>query len=90
MILSIFLQINPWVRPKVYDSDEFLKFLESFAAKIQTDPKIEAEWQSFHSLIKVPAEFKVDERTLSSRDLFKELTKISLKAKSSQMATGGT
>ena len=57
---------------------------------ISKDPKIEAEWKSFHSLIKVPAEFKVDERTQCSRDLFKELTQVTLKAKSGQMVTGGT
>ena len=73
-----------------YDWDEILKVLEQITTKILNDPKIEADWKSFHSLIKVPSEFKVTERTLSSRDLFKELTQVSLKAKSGQMATGGT
>ena len=50
----------------------------------------EADWKSFHCLIKIPDEFKVDERTQCSRDLFKELTKLTLTAKSSQMVTGGT
>ena len=71
-------------------SDEILKVLESTANKILNDPKIEADWLSFHSLIKVPAEFKVDVRTFSSRDLFKELTQVSLKARSGEMTTGGT
>ena len=53
-------------------------------------PEIEADWKSFHSLIKVPAEFKVDEQTQCSRDVLKELTHLSLKAKSGQMVTGGT
>ena len=88
--MNIFLQIDPSKRPKSKDSDEILEVLESLAAKIQTDPKIEADWLSFHSLIKVPAEFKIDERTLSSRDLYKEITQMNLKAKSGQMATGGT
>ena len=57
---------------------------------ISNDPKIEADWKSFHSLVKVPAEFKVDEWTQCSQDLLKELTQISLKAKSGQMVTGGT
>ena len=57
---------------------------------ISTDPRIESDWKSFHSRIKLPAGFKVDERTQCSRDLFKELTQVSLKAKSGQMATGGT
>merc|ERR1719394_2118280 len=81
------LQIDSGKRPQ---SDEILKVLESLERKIRYDPKIEADWLSFHSLIKVPAEFKVDERTLSSRDLFKEITQINLNAKSGQMATGGT
>ena len=71
-------------------SDKILKVLESLARKIKTDPTIEDDWQLLHSPIKIPAEFKVDERTLSSRDLFKELTQVSLKAKSGQMVTGGT
>ena len=57
---------------------------------ISTDPRIESGWKSFHSRIKLPAGFKVDERTQCSRDLFKELTQVSLKAKSGQMVTGGT
>ena len=57
---------------------------------ISTDPQIEVDWKSFRSLIKVPAKFKVDERTQCSRDVFKELTQVSLKAKSGQMVTGGT
>ena len=73
-----------------YDCDGILKVLESTATKIRNDPKIEASWKSFHSLIKVPSRFKVAERTLSSRDLFQELTQVSLKAKTGRMATGGT
>ena len=71
-------------------SDEILKVLESLASKIRNNPKIEADWLSFHSLIKVSAVFKVDQRTLSSRDLFKEITQMNLNVKSGQMATGGT
>ena len=82
-----FFQVNPDKRPGVAD---ILKVLESTAEIISNDPKIESDWKSFHSLIKVPAEFKVDERTQCSRDLFKELTQVSLKAKSGQMVTGGT
>ena len=95
-ILNIFLQVNQNKRPTVTDelgnpqSDEILKVLESLARKIQIDPKIEADWRTSFSLIKVSAEFKVDERTLSSRDLFKEITQMNLKAKSGQMATTGT
>ena len=88
--MIVFLQIDPSQRPELKRSDEILKVLESLGTKIQTDPKIEADWLSFHSLIKVPAEFKVDERTLSSRDLFQEITQMNLNAKSGQMATGGT
>ena len=82
-----FVQITWSNRPKIAD---VLKILESTAVLISTDPQIESDWKSFHSLIKVPAEFKVDERTQCSRDLFKELTQVSLKAKSGQMVTGGT
>ena len=57
---------------------------------ISNDSTIEADWKSFNSLIKVPAEFKVNERTQCSRDLLKELTAVSLKAKSGGIVTGGT
>ena len=92
--MNIFLQIDPYKRPTLVEghgreSDEILKVLESLAANIQNDPKIEADWQSFNSL-EVSAEFKVDERTLSSRDVFQEITQMNLNAKSGQMVTGGT
>ena len=89
MISNNFLQIDSSKRPNV-KFNRVSKDLESLAAKIQNNPKIEADWISFHSLIKVPAEFKVDERTLTSLDLFKEITKMNLNAKSGQMVTGGT
>ena len=88
--MNIYLQIDPSKRPEFVNSDEILKVLETLARKIRNDPKIESDWRSFHSLIKVPAEFKIDERTLSSRDLYKEITQMNLKAKSGQMVTGGT
>ena len=81
------LKINSYKRPKV---DDVLNILGSTLALISKDPKIEEDWKSFHSLIKVPADFKVDERTQCSRDLFQELTQLTLKAKSGQMVTGGT
>ena len=81
------LQITSSNRPAI---DDVLEILESTAVLISTDPQIESDWKSFHSLIKVPAEFKVDERTQCSRDVFNEVTQVSLKAKSGQMVTGGT
>ena len=82
-----FLQIDSEKRPEV---DEVLNFLEYISALISKDPKIEAYWKSFHSLIKVPAEFKVDERTQCSRDVFNEITQITLSAKTGRMVTGDT
>ena len=70
--------------------DDILEVLEQLASKIQNDPGIESDWQSSHSLITISTEFKVDERTLSSRDLYKEITQMNLSAKSGQIATGGT
>ena len=89
-IFNIFLQMDPSERPALFESDAILKVLESLARKIRNDPKIEADWLSFHSLIKVPAEFNVDERTLSSRDLFKEISQMNLNVKSGEIVTGGT
>ena len=82
-----FVQITLSNRPTIND---VLKILQSTAILISTNPRIEADWKSFHSLIKVPAEFKVDGRTQCSRDVFYEITQVSLKAKSGQMVTGGT
>ena len=81
------LQVCPENRPVIRN---VLEKLKATTALISNNPKIEADWKSFHSLIKVPDEFKVDERTQCSQDLLKELTQISLKAKSGQMVTGGT
>ena len=86
--MNNFLQIDPSKRLESYKSGEIYEVLELL--KFEDYPKIEADWLSFHSLIKVPADFEVDERTLSSRDLYKEITKMNLSAKSGQMATGGT
>ena len=93
--MIIFLQIDSSKRPTLVDhqdqkSDEILKVLDSLGRKIRSDPKIEADWLSFHSLITVPAEFRADESTLSSRDLYKEISQINFNAKSGQMATEGT
>ena len=66
------------------------KILESIEALVLNDAKIESDWKSFHYLIKVPAHLKVDERTQCSRDVFKEITQVNLKAKSGRMVTGGT
>ena len=85
--MNNFLQIDPSKRLESYKSGEIYEVLELL--KFEDYPKIEADWLSFHSLIKVPADFEVDERTLSSRDLYKEITKMNLSAKSGQMATGG-
>ena len=82
-----FLQTNPNSRPYVED---VLKILETTAVLISNDPKIETDWKSFNSQIKVSGEFKVDERTQCSRDVLKELTAVSLKAKSGKIVTGGT
>ena len=81
------LQVNPENRPVIQN---VLKKLKATTVLIAKDPKIEDDWKSFHSFIKVPAEFKVDERTQCSQDLLKELTQISLKANNGQMVTGGT
>ena len=85
--LQNLLQIDPSKRPSI---SEVLKILDSTGALISNDPKIEVDWKSFHSLIKVPAEFNVDEQTQCSRDVFNEISQISLKAKSGQTITGGT
>ena len=66
------------------------KILESIEALVLNDAKIESDWKSFHYLIKVPAHLKVDERTQCSRDVFKEIRQVTLKAKSGQMVTRGT
>ena len=93
--MNIFLQIDRSKRPKFVDenakrSDKIIQVLESLATKTKTYPEIEADWLSFHSIIKVRTDLKVDERTLSSRDLYQEITQMNLKAKSGQIATGGT
>ena len=62
-----------------------MKVLESLEEKIRNDPKIESVWESFHFFIEVPAEFKVDERTLFSFDVYKEIAQIHFNAKYGHM-----
>ena len=64
--------------------------LSSATTKIAGKPKIEVHWKKFHSEINVSAEIKVGERTQASRDLFKEVTQVNLRANTAKMATGGT
>ena len=81
------LQIYPKERPCVA---KVLEILESTAALISNDPKIEVDWKSFHSLIKISTKFRVDERTQCSRDVFNEITQLSLSVESGKIVTGGT
>ena len=85
--LQNYLQIDQYKRPEVAD---VIKILDSTAALISNDPQIESDWRSFHSLIKIPAEFMVQEMTQCSRDLFKEVSQLTFIAKSGQMLTEGT
>ena len=72
--------------------DDVTPVLLSVANKVQKNPEIELEWKMFHSEIKIDENFNVDERTQASRDVFKELFGISLKAKNThtQIVTDGT
>ena len=64
--------------------------LLSAMTEIVEKPEIEVDWKKFHSEINVPAESKVYERTQASRDMFKKATQVNLRAKTAQIATGGT
>ena len=79
--------MKPESRPEIA---KVLEILESTAALLSNDPQIESDWNSFTSLIKVQTEFEVDERIQCSRDVFNEITQVSLKAKSGKMVTRGT
>ena len=61
-------------RPEIED---VLNILEYTATLNSNDITIEADWKSFNSIMKFPAEFKVNKRTQCSRDLLKELTQVS-------------
>ena len=70
-----------------------IKFFDKILESVVNNLSIEREWRSFNSFIKEKKDqddFTVDERTQCSIDLLKELTKVTLKVKSDQIATGGT
>ena len=70
-----------------------IKFFDKILESVKNNLSIEREWRSFNSFIKEKKDqddFTVDERTQCSIDLLKELTKVTLKVKSDQIATGGT
>ena len=68
-----------------------IKFFDKMRESVKNNLIIEKEWRNFNSFIKLNFDdFKVDERTQCSIDLLKELTKVTLKVKSDQIATGGT
>ena len=81
------LKVDQEHRPSI---SYILKLLSSIAKSVSENSGIEVQWKKFHSEINVSTEVDVDESTQASRDLFKEITDISLKAKPIVMATGGT
>ena len=64
--------------------------LLSALEKISKNSEIEVQWKKFHSEIKISAEIEIDEGTQASRDLYKEVSQVILKANTTQIATGGT
>ena len=79
-----------WLDREEKLTDDVSPVLLSAAKFISENPEIEQKWKKFHSEIKVPVETDVEERTQASRDLFREISNLSLKAKMTQIATGGT
>ena len=68
-----------------------IKFFDKLLESVENNLTIQSEWKEFNSDIKRNLEdIQVDEKTQCSIDLLKELTKVTLKVKSDQIATGGT
>ena len=68
-----------------------IKFFDKLLESVENNLTIQSEWKEFNSDIEKNLEdIQVDEKTQCSIDLLKELTKVTLKVKSDQIATGGT
>lgn len=84
-------QLNNDYKPTDSLRKILIKFFDEILESVEKNLGIESEWKSFNSYIrKLPCDFKVDEQTQCSIDLLKELTKVTLKVKSDQIATEGT
>ena len=56
-----------------------------------SDPSVQAAWKALHSYCKIKNQrISVDERTMGSRDMVKELTQMDLSAQNGPNITGGT
>ena len=84
-------QLNNDYKPTDSLRKILIKFFDEILESVEKNLGIECEWKSFNSYITENLDdFKVDEQTQCSIDLLKELTKVTLKIKSDQIATEGT
>ena len=64
--------------------------LNAIKIDVQGNNSVQQAWESLNAKICFNTSFSVDERTMGSRDLVKELTEINLDAQNSQNITNGT
>ena len=67
-----------------------LSKLNSIKIDVQGNNSVHQAWESLNTKIDSETSFSVEERTMSSRDLVKELTQINLNARNPQNITRGT
>ena len=87
MIYQTFFKVDAKKRLKLED---ILSRLNSIKIAIEGNNSVQQAWESLNTQIGSNTTFSVDERTMGSRDLVKELTQINLDAQNPQNITQGT
>ena len=87
MIYQTFYKVDAEKRLQLED---ILSKLNSIKIAVEGNNSVQQAWESLNTQIGSNTTFSVDERTMGSRDLVKELTQINLDAQYPQNITQGT
>ena len=87
MIYETFFKVDAEKRLKLED---ILSRLNSIKIAVEGNNSVQQAWETLNTTICSDTRFSVDDRTMGSRDLVKELTQINLDAQNLQNITQGT
>ena len=87
MIYQTFYKVDAEKRLQLED---ILSRLNSIKFVVEGNNSVQQAWETLNTKICSDTSFSVDERTMGSRDLVKELTQINLDARNPQNITRGT
>ena len=84
--MGSFVKVDSEKRP---DMNDVVRKIESVKSDVMSDPSVQTAWETLHTSTN-NQRIRVDERTMGSRDLVKELTQMDLNAQNGPNITGGT